>query len=55
MTLEEKVGQMMMVGFYGNQPTNEVERLIKEGNAGYGNFVRLFGQCTNPTANSTAE
>ncbi len=44
MTLEEKVGQMMMVGFYGNQPTDEIERLIKEGNAG---SVILFAYSDN--------
>ena len=44
MTMEEKVGQMMMVGFYGNQPTPEIETLIKEGYAG---SVILFAYSDN--------
>ncbi len=43
MTLEEKVGQMMMVGFYGSDPTSDIRRLIEESHAGKCDSVRLFG------------
>jgi beta-N-acetylhexosaminidase len=34
MTLEEKVGQMMMVGFYGDAPTEDARKLVQEMKAG---------------------
>ncbi|MFC7440929.1 beta-N-acetylhexosaminidase [Laceyella putida] len=34
MTLEEKVGQMIMAGFYGEKPTEEARRLIQDGHVG---------------------
>ena len=44
MTLEEKVGQMMMVGFYGSDPTSDIRRLIEESHAG---SVILFAYSDN--------
>lgn len=44
MTLEEKVGQMMMVGFYGSEPTSDIRRLIEESHAG---SVILFAYSDN--------
>ncbi|UWE04751.1 beta-N-acetylhexosaminidase [Laceyella sacchari] len=34
MTLEEKVGQMIMAGFYGEKPTEEARKLIQQGHVG---------------------
>ncbi|MDR6224694.1 glycoside hydrolase family 3 protein [Desmospora profundinema] len=44
MTLEEKVGQMTMVGFYGSEPTEEIRRLIQDHHAGN---VILFAYSDN--------
>ncbi|PTX53886.1 beta-N-acetylhexosaminidase [Melghirimyces profundicolus] len=44
MTLEEKVGQMMMVGFYGSEPTEEIRRLLTDAHAGN---VILFSYSDN--------
>ncbi|OYD09998.1 hypothetical protein CHM34_02470 [Paludifilum halophilum] len=44
MTLEEKVGQMMMVGFYGSEPTEDIRRLIRDVHAGN---VILFSYSDN--------
>lgn len=41
---EEKVGQMMMVGFYGSEPTSDIRRLIEESHAG---SVILFAYSDN--------
>lgn len=44
MTLEEKVGQMMMVGFEGSEPTEDIRRLLTEAQAGN---VILFSYSDN--------
>ncbi|PTM58487.1 beta-N-acetylhexosaminidase [Desmospora activa] len=44
MTLEEKIGQMTMVGFYGSEPTEEIRRLIQDTHAGN---VILFAYSDN--------
>src|SRR5699024_8232427 len=44
MTLEEKVGQMMMIGFEGSEPTEDIRRLLTEAQAGN---VILFSYSDN--------
>jgi beta-N-acetylhexosaminidase len=44
MSLEEKVGQLMMVGFYGSEPNADITRLIREAHAG---GVILFAYSQN--------
>lgn len=44
MSLEEKIGQMTMVGFYGSEPTEEIQRLLQDTYAGN---VILFAYSDN--------
>lgn len=48
MTLEEKVGQMTMVGFYGSEPTEEIQRLIQEHHAGNVILFSYSGNVVEP-------
>lgn len=53
MTLEEKVGQMIMAGFYGEEPTDEARKLIQDGHVG---SIILFAYSGNiRTPMQTAE
>ncbi|SEN24148.1 beta-N-acetylhexosaminidase [Lihuaxuella thermophila] len=48
MTLEEKVGQMIMGGFYGDQPTEDARRLIQEAHVGSMILFAYSGNVKDP-------
>ncbi|GGE28855.1 beta-N-acetylhexosaminidase [Marinithermofilum abyssi] len=48
LSLEEKVGQMTMVGFYGDKPNEEIRRLIQDAHAGNVILFSYSGNVNEP-------